>query len=183
MRDFKSPVYDVRAVPIEKISANDYNPNNVAKREMDLLYQSIKCDGYTMPVVCFYDKENDNYIIVDGFHRYTIMLRHKDIFEREKGMLPVSVIEKDISDRMASTIRHNRARGKHEVELQASLVGMLKDGWSETKIMKELGMTLDEVQRLAGLVGIASEIEGVPYSIEKQIKEVESDEIGDRDYE
>ena len=76
---------------------------------------------------------------------------------------------------MASTIRHNRARGKHEVELQASLVGMLKDGWDELKIMKELGMTLDEVQRLIGLKGIASEIHGIPYSIEKQIKDVESD--------
>lgn len=180
---FKSPVYNVIAVPLDKIEANNYNPNNVAKREMELLYQSIKCDGYTMPVVCFYDKDRDKYIIVDGFHRYTIMLTRKDIFERENGMLPVSVIEKDISDRMASTIRHNRARGKHAVELQASLVTMLKDGWSELKIMKELGMTLDEVQRLIGLRGIASEIEGVPYSIEAQIKEVESDDSGDKDYE
>lgn len=128
-----------------------------------------------MPIVCFYDKDRDKYVIVDGFHRYTIMVRYKNIYEREGGMLPVSVIEKDISDRMASTIRHNRARGKHEVELQASLVGMLKAGWDEIKIMKELGMTLEEVQRLIGLKGIASEIQGVPYSIERQIKEVEED--------
>ena len=175
MTKFISPVYNVIAVPVDKIEANDYNPNHVAKREMDLLYQSIKSDGYTMPIVCYYDKERDKYVIVDGFHRYTIMLRYKNIFERENGMLPVSVIEKDISDRMASTIRHNRARGKHEVELQASLVGMLKDGWDEVRIMKELGMTLEEVQRLIGLKGIASEIMGVPYSIERQIKEVEED--------
>jgi ParB-like chromosome segregation protein Spo0J len=175
MKKFISPVYNIIAVPIEKMEANDYNPNHVAKREMELLYQSIKCDGYTMPVVAFYDKELDKYVIVDGFHRYTIMLTRKDIYERENGMLPVSVIEKDLSDRMASTIRHNRARGKHEVELQASLVAMLKDGWDEFKIMKELGMTLDEVQRLIGIKGIASEIHGVPYSIERQIKEVESD--------
>lgn len=174
-KKFISPVYNVIAVPIDKIQANDYNPNHVAKREMDLLYQSIKSDGYTMPIVCFYDKENDKYIIVDGFHRYTIMIRYKNIFERENGMIPVSVIEKDISDRMASTIRHNRARGKHEVELQASLVGMLKAGWDEIKIMKELGMTLEEVQRLIGIKGIASEIHGIPYSIERQIKEVEED--------
>ena len=128
-----------------------------------------------MPIVCFYDKDRDKYVIVDGFHRYTIMVRYKNIFEREGGMLPVSVIEKDISDRMACSIRHNRARGKHEVELQASLVGMLKAGWDEIKIMKELGMTLEEVQRLIGLKGIASEIQGVPYSIERQIKEVEED--------
>lgn len=76
---------------------------------------------------------------------------------------------------MASTIRHNRARGKHEVELQASLVGMLKSGWDELKIMKELGMTLEEVQRLIGLKGIASEIQGVPYSIESQIIEAGED--------
>lgn len=174
-KQFKSPVYSIIAVPVEKLEANDYNPNHVAKREMDLLYQSIKADGYTMPVVAFHDKERDKYIIVDGFHRYTILLTRKDIYERENGMLPVSVIDKDISDRMASTIRHNRARGKHEVELQASLVGMLKQGWDEFKIMKELGMTLEEVQRLIGLKGIASEIQGIPYSIERQIIEAGED--------
>lgn len=182
MTKFKSPVYAVRPVPLEKIQANDYNPNHVAKREMELLYQSIKQDGYTMPIVCFYDDENDKYIIVDGFHRYTIMLMYKNIYERENGMIPVSVIEKDINDRMASTIRHNRARGKHEVELQAALVGMLKAGWDELKIMKELGMTLEEVQRLMGVKGIASEIKGVPYSIERQIKEVEEDIETEDDY-
>lgn len=172
---YKSPVYSVMAVPVEKIEANDYNPNHVAKREMQLLYQSIKCDGYTMPVVCFYDAERDKYILVDGYHRWLVMLTHKDIYERENGLMPVSVIEKELSDRMASTVRHNRARGKHEVELQASLVGMLKAGWDELKIMKELGMTLEEVQRLIGLRGIASEIKGVPYSIERQIVEVGED--------
>lgn len=181
-KEFKSPVYNVIPVTLDKIEANDYNPNHVAKREMDLLYQSIKCDGYTMPIVCFYDNKNDKYIIVDGFHRYMIMLRHKDIYERENGMIPVSIIEKDINDRMASTIRHNRARGKHEVELQGALVGVLKDGWDEMKIMKELGMTLEEVQRLMGIRGIASEIKGVPYSIERQIKEVEEDVQTDDDY-
>jgi ParB-like chromosome segregation protein Spo0J len=175
MKDFKSPVYSVKAVPIEKIEANDYNPNHVAKREMDLLYQSIKCDGYTMPVVCFYDQERDKYILVDGYHRHLVMLMHKDIHERENGLLPVSIIDKDIKDRMASTVRHNRARGKHEVELQASLVAMLKAGWDELKIMKELGMTLEEVQRLIGLRGIASEIKGIPYSIERQIVEAGED--------
>ncbi len=182
---FRSPVYNIIAVPIEKIEANNYNPNHVAKKEMELLYQSIKCDGYTMPIVCFYDKGSDKYIIVDGFHRYMIMLKYKNIYEREGGMMPVSVIEKDISNRMASTIRHNRARGKHEVELQASLVGMLKEGWDELKIMKELGMTLDEVQRLIGLKGIASEIKGIPFSIERQIKEIEEiekDIKGEADY-
>lgn len=174
-KKFISPVYNIRKVPIEKIKANDYNPNKVATKEMNLLYTSIKEDGYTMPIVCYYNKENDEYIVVDGFHRYRTMLEHKDIYEREDGCLPVSVIDKDINNRMASTIRHNRARGKHEVELQANLVSMLKEGWDELKIMKELGMTLEEVQRLLGLTGIFSEVKGVPYSIEKQIIEAGGD--------
>lgn len=181
-KNFISPVYNIRRVPVEKIQANDYNPNKVATKEMELLYTSIKEDGYTMPIVCYYDKQNDKYIIVDGFHRYEIIKRYKNIYEREGGCLPVSVIDKDINDRMASTIRHNRARGKHEVELQANLVSMLKAGWDEVKIMKELGMTLDEVQRLLGLCGIFSEIKGVPYSIEKQIAEVEEDITEDAAY-
>lgn len=174
-KKFISPVYNIKKVPIEKIKANDYNPNKVATKEMNLLYTSIKEDGYTMPIVCYYDKENDEYIVVDGFHRYRTMLEHKDIYEREDGCLPISVIDKDINNRMASTIRHNRARGKHEVELQANLVSMLKEGWDELKIMKELGMTLEEVQRLLGLTGIFSEVKGVPYSIEKQIIEAGED--------
>lgn len=181
VKEFISPVYNIKRVPVDKIQANDYNPNKVATKEMQLLYTSIKEDGYTMPIVCYYDKENDKYIVVDGFHRFRVIKEHKDIYEREQGCLPVSVIDKDINDRMASTIRHNRARGKHEVELQANLVSMLKDGWDEIKIMKQLGMTLEEVQRLLGLVGIFSEIKGVPYSIEKQIIEVGED-IEDEDF-
>ena len=181
-KKFISPVYNIKKIPEEKIQANDYNPNKAATKEMEMLYTSIKEDGYTMPIVCYYDKENDKYILVDGFHRYRVCKEHKDIYEREDGCLPVSVIEKDLNDRMASTIRHNRARGKHEVELQANLVAMLKDGWSEEKIMKELGMTLEEVQRLLGLTGIFSEIKGVPYSIEKQIVEAGKDIDTEEDY-
>lgn len=168
-----NPVDFVYWEKLDNINANDYNPNHVAKREMDLLYQSIKSDGYTMPVVSY--PENDIKTIVDGFHRYTTSIRYKNINERDYGRLPLTMINKDKSDRMASTIRHNRARGKHEVELQAALVAMLKQGWDEIKIMKELGMTLEEVQRLIGLKGIASEIKGVPYSIERQIIEVGED--------
>lgn len=172
---FVSPVYNIKRVPLEKIEANDYNPNKVASKEMELLYLSIKEDGYTMPIVCFYDDKKDKYIIVDGFHRHMIMKLHKDIFDREGGCIPVSVIEKNIDDRMASTIRHNRARGKHDVELQSNIVGMLNQGWSEKDIMKKLGMSYEEVQRLLGIMGIASEIQGVEYSIEKQIVEVGED--------
>jgi ParB-like chromosome segregation protein Spo0J len=177
--NYQSPVYNILSIHVDKIEANGYNPNHVAKREMDLLYQSIKLDGYTMPIVCFFDESIDKYIIVDGFHRYMIILLYPDIYERESGFLPVSVIQKSISERMASTIRHNRARGKHDVELQSSLVAVLKEGWKEERIMAELGMTTDEIQRLLGIKGIASEILGTPYSIEKQIVEAGEDIKGE----
>lgn len=172
---FVSPVYEIKRVPLEKIEANDYNPNRVASKEMDLLYLSIKEDGYTMPIVCYYNDSEDKYVIVDGFHRYSIMKKHKDIYDREGGCIPVSIIKKDLNNRIASTIRHNRARGKHDVQLQSNIVAMLKEGWSEQDIMKKLGMSYEEVQRLLGIMGIASEIMGVDYSIEKQIVEVGED--------
>lgn len=152
-----SPVYNIKKVPIEKIQANSYNPNHVAPPEMRLLYQSIKKDGYTMPIVCYYLEDEDKYEIVDGFHRYTTMLKHKDIYEREEGCLPVSVIDKPISDRMASTIRHNRARGSHDIELMTNIVAELVDsGMSDTWIMKNIGMDADELLRLKQISGLAS---------------------------
>lgn len=154
---FKSPVYNIKAIPIEKIHANAYNPNNVATPEMKLLYDSIKEDGYTMPIVCYYIKENDTYEIVDGFHRYLTMKNHKDIYEREQGLMPVSIIDKPISERMASTIRHNRARGTHDVDLMSKIVGELHElGRTDAWIMKHLGMDADEVLRLKQLSGLAS---------------------------
>lgn len=152
----KSPVYNVQAIPIEKIQANSYNPNSVAPPEMKLLYQSIKEDGYTMPIVCYYLPKEDKYEIVDGFHRYMIMKMHKDIFNREKGKLPVTVIEKDESNRMASTIRHNRARGTHSIQLMTHIVSELtKAGMSDAWILKNIGMDADELLRLKQLSGIA----------------------------
>lgn len=161
----KSPVYNVRAVPIEKIHANSYNPNSAAPPEMELLYKSIKEDGYTMPIVCYYIADNDTYEIVDGFHRYTTMLRHKDIYEREGGMMPVVVIEKDISNRMASTIRHNRARGSHSIELMSNIVSELtKSGMSDAWILKNIGMDADELLRLKQLSGLAELFKNKPYT-------------------
>ena len=157
MGEFVSPVYNVRRVPVEKIRANEYNPNKVARPEMDLLYQSIKEDGYTMPIVCYYHAEDDMYEIVDGFHRYTIILRHKDIFEREGGCLPISVIDKPISERMASTIRHNRARGTHNIDLMSSIVAELVEmGKSDAWIARHLGMDVDEILRLKQITGLAA---------------------------
>lgn len=153
---FKSPVYNVIAVPIENIHANAYNPNHVAAPEMKLLYKSILEDGYTMPIVC-YRLDNDQYEIVDGFHRYTVMKTHKDIYEREGGKLPVVVIDKDISNRMASTIRHNRARGTHSVELMSEIVEeLVQSGMSDAWIMKNIGMDADELLRLKQVTGLAA---------------------------
>lgn len=154
---FKSPVYNVKSIPIEKIQANTYNPNHVAPPEMKLLYQSIKEDGYTMPIVCYYLADVDKYEIVDGYHRYTIMLTHKDIYERENGCLPVVVIDKDISNRMASTIRHNRARGSHSIELMTNIVAeLVESGMSDAWIMKSIGMDAEELLRLKQISGLAS---------------------------
>ncbi len=154
--EYKSPVYNIISVPIEKIEPNAYNPNAIAPPEMKLLYESIKEDGYTMPIVCYYDKEKEQYIIVDGFHRYRVMLEHKDIYERENGMLPVSVINKSIDHRMASTIRHNRARGTHDVDLMSNIVKELHElGRSDSWISKHLGMDKDEILRLKQITGLA----------------------------
>lgn len=152
---FKSPVYGVISVPIEKIQANTYNPNHVAPPEMKLLEKSILEDGYTMPIVCYYLENEDKYEIVDGFHRYTTMLRNKEIREREGGCLPVSVIDKPLENRMASTIRHNRARGTHSIDLMQNIVKELVEaGLSDTWIMKNIGMDADELLRLKQLTGL-----------------------------
>lgn len=155
--EYKSPVYNVVAVPIEKIKPNTYNPNAVAPPEMKLLYESIRIDGYTMPIVCYHNRDEDCYVIVDGFHRYRIMLEHQDIYEREQGLLPVSVIDKPLDRRMASTIRHNRARGSHNVDLMSNIVKELHElGRSDAWISKHLGMDTDEILRLKQITGLVA---------------------------
>ena len=155
MGEYQSPVYNVRRVPIEKIHANAYNPNSVAPPEMKLLYRSILEDGYTMPIVCYALPDSDEYEIVDGFHRYTVMLQHRDIYEREGGCLPVVVIDKDISNRMASTIRHNRARGTHSIELMVNIVAELSQaGMSDAWILRNIGMDAEELLRLKQISGL-----------------------------
>lgn len=157
MSEFKSPVYNVLRVPIEKIKANDYNPNAVAPPEMQLLETSIWEDGYTQPVVTYYDAPNDTYIVVDGFHRYLILKNSKRIHDRENGHLPVVVIEKELGDRMASTIRHNRARGTHNVELMSTIVSELVEmGKGDRWICQHIGMSADELLRLKQITGVAA---------------------------
>ncbi len=176
--EHKSPVYSVRAVPIEKIKPNTYNPNAVAPPEMQLLYDSIRADGYTMPIVCYHNQDEDCYIIVDGFHRYRVMLEHRDIYEREQGLLPVSVIDKPLDQRMASTIRHNRARGSHNVDLMSNIVKELHElGRSDDWISKHLGMDRDEILRLKQITGLAALFKDIGFG--KAWRPVDEDEEGE----
>ena len=173
--EIKQPIDFVRWIPIEKVQPNDYNPNSVAKIEMGLLYKSIKHDGYTQPIVTIYDKEIDKYIIVDGFHRYFTCKNNKDIYERNKGYLPCVVIEKDINERMAATVRHNRARGEHSVSGMSNMVfEMLQNGWSDSDICNHLGMEAEEILKLKHITGFSKLFQDVEYNkaweTKKQIK-------------
>jgi hypothetical protein len=162
---YRSPVYDVKRVPIGKVTANDYNPNTVAPPEMELLETSIWEDGYTQPVVVVHDTDNDEYVVVDGFHRYCILRDSKKIFEREQGMLPVVVLDKDMHDRIASTIRHNRARGTHNIELMSTIVSELVEmGKGDHWICKHIGMSKDELLRLKQITGVAALFQNQDFS-------------------
>ncbi len=158
------PIDLVRWIPIDQVQPNDYNPNSVAMIEMGLLYKSIKHDGYTQPVVTIYDPDKNKYIIVDGFHRYYVCKTKKDIQETTKGCLPCVVIEKDINERMAATIRHNRARGEHSVQGMSNLVfKMLENGWTDEEICNELGMEPEEILKLKHITGFSKLFENVKY--------------------
>jgi hypothetical protein len=158
------PIDLVLWVPIEQVEANDYNPNSVASIEMRLLYTSILHDGYTQPIVTVYNPARDRYVIVDGFHRYYVCRTNKDILDRNQGKLPIVVIRKDINDRMASTVRHNRARGKHSVAGMSSMVfKMLENGWEDVAICNELGMEPEELLKLKHLTGFSKLFADVEY--------------------
>lgn len=160
----KDPISNVQWVDIDKVEANNYNPNVVASNELYLLHLSIQNDGYTQPIVTVYDKERDKYVIVDGFHRYLVMLYHKDIREPRNGKLPVVVIDKSVTERMASTVRHNRARGKHNIGGMANLVfSMLDNGATDESICAELGMEPDELLRLKHITGFSKLFANVEY--------------------
>ncbi|MCT0465986.1 chromosome partitioning protein ParB [Lactococcus cremoris] len=162
---FISPAYQVQRVPIEKIRANSYNPNKTAPSEFKLLERSILEDGYTMPIVCYYDKEKDIYEIVDGFHRYLVMKNSPEIVQREHNCLPVSIIDRPLEDRIASTIRHNRARRTHSIELMTKIVQQLVEaGLSDRWIITNIGMDKEELLRLKQLSGLASLFKGGYFS-------------------
>lgn len=151
------PVDFVRWVKVDDVHGNDYNPNVVAPPEMELLRLSVQADGYTQPVVTMPD--DDGIVVIDGFHRTRIAKEFPDIHQRVHGYLPVVTIREDrhdVNDRMASTIRHNRARGKHQVSVMSDIVIELKRrNWSNDRVAKELGMDADEVLRLCQMTGLA----------------------------
>jgi len=158
------PVDRVRWVPLELVDPNDYNPNAVAQIEMGLLRTSILHDGLTQPVVTIFNAETGRYVIVDGFHRYFVVKTDPEIRARTGGRLPVVVIQKGINDRMASTVRHNRARGKHSVTGMANMVfQMLENGWTEPAICNELGMSPEELVRLKHITGFSRLFEDAEY--------------------
>lgn len=157
------PVDLVTWIPNDRVTANEYNPNKVASPEMQLLHRSIKEDGYTQPIVTF--PAGEAAIVVDGFHRHRVGKEKADVRDRVHGYLPVVGIDKPLAERMASTVRHNRARGKHQVDLMSEMVVKLVNlGQSDQAIARQLGLTADELIRLKAQTGIAALFANQPFS-------------------
>lgn len=179
------PVDFVQWVKEELVIANDYNPNTVAPPEMELLHTSIQEDGYTQPIVVY--QHDGIYEVVDGFHRNRVGKEYKDIHDRIHGYLPVTIINDDRhekADRIASTIRHNRARGKHRVEAMSDIVIELKRrNWSDTKIAKELGMDADEVLRLTQITGLAEMFADKDFSEAWEVDMLDESDFVDEKFE
>ena len=174
------PVDCVIWVSTEEIIANDYNPNSVAAPEMKLLATSISEDGYTQPVVSW--RNEGNYEVVDGFHRNRVAKENKEIRARVHGYLPLTIINDDRldkGDRIASTIRHNRARGKHKIDAMSDIVlDLKKRNWSNKKIANQLGMDQDEILRLTQISGLAEMFKDQDFS-----EAWEAEQLEDRDFE
>jgi len=179
------PVDFVRWIDASNLEANDYNPNSVAPPEMELLRVSVMEDGYTQPIVAW--PRNGIYEVVDGFHRNRVGRECLDVRRRIHGYLPVTVINdtrEDRSDRIASTIRHNRARGKHTVTAMSDIVVELKRrNWSDEKIARELGMDQDEILRLCQITGLAELFSDQEFSrswdVEGSVSEADFEELTD----
>lgn len=167
--EIKLPCMNPIIVPLSKVRANDYNPNHVSDNNMELLLQSIVDNGFCFPVVVVYDDILDQYIVVDGFHRYAIF---RDYLQAEE--IPVVVLEHDMSQRMAATVQFNRARGVHQVELMGDLVRQLiEQGVDDEEISKHLGMEMEEVYRLKQITGIAEIFKNQTYSKSWEMMEVD----------
>jgi ParB-like chromosome segregation protein Spo0J len=179
------PIDCIQWVPCTEVQKNDYNPNAVAPPEMELLRTSIMHDGYTQPIVTNF--EDEHYTVIDGFHRSRVGKECDDVKARVYGYLPIVQIKQsqtDRSDRMAATIRHNRARGTHKVEAMSDIVVELKRRfWSDEKISRELGMEPDEVLRLQQVTGLSSVFADREFSEAweaesfSEVEEIDEDEV------
>lgn len=161
------PCLKVKEINMDEIDPNEYNPNKVDKQNMKLLEHSILEDGLTMPIVVIQDKETKRYSIIDGFHRYSTM---KNLKQKTIGAV---VLEKSMKDRMASTVRHNRARGVHQIELMSDMVvSLIRLGWDDMQIAEHLGMAADEVLRLKQTSGIAEIFKDLNYTQSWEFKDI-----------
>ena len=166
------PCLDVKMVPREQIVANNYNPNSVPRDKMELLRKSIIANGFCCPIVTIWDYEQEKYVIIDGFHRFTICQPEwLDLPE-----VPVIVLDHDLTKRMVATIQFNKARGVHQIDLDADLIrGLINQGLSDEEIADKLEITLDTVHRYKQLTGIAELFKNTPYSTSWKMIEVNSD--------
>lgn len=158
------PICNVQYIKSNHVHANEYNPNKVATPEMELLYNSILLDGYTQPIVAYRISDTE-YEIVDGFHRNRVGKEHSDINNRLHDYLPLTIIDKPLDERMGSTIRHNRARGSHQIRSMSEIVlDLSKSGWSDEEISTKLGMEMDEVLRLKQITGLKEAFQNHTFS-------------------
>jgi ParB-like chromosome segregation protein Spo0J len=176
MKKIKMKALEAKLVPIEKLEANNWNPNRVAKPEMNLLKKSIEDNGFCFPIATIYDKINDKYVIIDGFHRYTVA---KDYLHLKE--VPIVVLDHDIKMQISATIQFNRARGTHQIPGMSNVViRLLNEGWSDLEICNHLGMDLDEVIRLKQISGLKEAFSNHEFS--KSWEEFES-KLKENEYE
>lgn len=167
----KLPCLEVKVVDMDQVQANNYNPNNVSKNNMELLEESIVSNGFCFAVVTIWDADLEKYIIIDGFHRYLIF---RDYLEAKQ--IPIVILDHDITQRMAATVQFNRARGVHQVELMGDLVrSLFEQGIDDAEIAQRLGMELEEVFRLKQITGIAELFKNQIYSKSWEMIEVDED--------
>lgn len=167
----KLPCMSPVLVPVSKVRANTYNPNHVSDNNMELLLQSIIDNGFCFPVVTIYDDVLDEYVVIDGFHRYLIF---RDYLQAEE--IPIVVLDHTLAERMAATVQFNRARGVHQVDLMGDLVqALVGQGLEDTEIAQHLGMDDEEVYRLKQVTGIAEIFRNQTYSRSWTMTEVDED--------
>ena len=164
--NIKIPCLNIILVDRDMLQANNYNPNHVSKDKMELLKQSIIDNGFCFPIVTIWSEEDEKYIIIDGFHRYTIcMPEWLDIKQ-----VPIVVLEHDISKRMTATVQFNKARGVHQVDLDADIVrNLLEQGKDELYISEHLGIDIETIHRYKQLTGVADLFKNVDYSKSREV--------------